>query len=148
MRPFCEWIIVAARFLQWQALTAARQASAHECTGGRFKASVARLWEADQNIFLNDNKLLKRLKSLIHVGTWPRIKIAHCRLPCVITYAMLLLKQSTWWLFNAEPEKQFKLVFQHTQCVFGNFFQPAHITSINYELINRLFNPAISMFSQ
>lgn len=51
------------------ALTVVGPASTHECTGGCFKASVVKLREANQNIFLNDNKLLKWLASLIHVGT-------------------------------------------------------------------------------
>lgn len=40
-----------------------------QSTGGCFKGTVARLWEANQNIFLNDNKLLKSIESLIHMGT-------------------------------------------------------------------------------
>ena len=43
-----------------------------ERSGGCMETrSVARLWEAEQNISLNDDKLLNRLESLIHVGTWP-----------------------------------------------------------------------------
>lgn len=51
------------------ALTVVVAASTHKYTGGCYKVSVAKQQEANQNIFLNDNKLLKRLESLIHVGT-------------------------------------------------------------------------------
>lgn len=77
---------------------------------GAWKISMARLWEANQNIFLNDNKLLKRLDSLIHVGTGSWLKAANRKLPRMITHAMLLYKQSTPWPFNSSCEKQFKLV--------------------------------------
>lgn len=66
-------------------------------TGGSFKGSAARAWEAGQNSFsLNDNKLLKRLQCLIHVGMWPEIKIAHCWLPL----------SRTWWQLGVVFAKQ------------------------------------------
>lgn len=37
----------------------------------------------------NNNKLLKRLQSLIHVGTCPGIKIAHSGPPVIVTQRAL-----------------------------------------------------------